>query len=191
MLKICLTLILEKNNSSTQSTFILIRTCSRFCVSDGQIQDPTRLFNICTLILANNNFYTRTTFRLIWTWSRFCVSDGQIQDSTRHFSICTLILANNNYFIALLLKIRFSLPAKRDETAIFNPRGETLKVGWQTALSSRFTGTENQILETVAVKNSIHYSKQNTANATRVTAALALLGQQTSHLFAIAVFRPL
>ena len=75
---------------------------------------------------------------------------------------------------------------KRDETAIFNPRGETLKVGLQTALSSRFIGTENQILKTVAMKNSMHYSKQNTANA-----ALALLGQQTSHSFAIAVFPPL
>ena len=47
----------------------------------------------------------------------------------------------NNVFIAPLLKIRFSVPVKRDETAIFNPRGETLKVGLQTALSSRFTGT--------------------------------------------------
>ena len=89
------------------------------------------------------------------------------------------------------MKIRFSVPAKRDETAIFNPRGEILKVGLQTALSSRFTGTENQILKTVAMKNSIHYSKQNTANATRVAADLASLGQQTSHSFAIAVFRPL
>ena len=67
-------------------------------------------------------------------------------------------------FIAPLLKIRFSVPAKRDETAIFNPKGETLKVGLQTTLSSRFTGTENQILITVAMINIIHYSKQNTAN---------------------------
>ena len=67
------------------------------------------------------------------------------------------------------------MPGKRDETAIFNPRGETLKVGLQTALSSRFTGTENQILKTVAMKNSMHGSKQNTANATRVTAARARL----------------
>ena len=89
------------------------------------------------------------------------------------------------------MKIRFSVSANRDETAILKPRGETLKVGLQTALLSRFTGNENQILKTVAMKNSIHYSKQNTANATRVTAALASLGQQTSHSFAIAVFRPL
>ena len=53
------------------------------------------------------------------------------------------------FFIAALLKIRFSVSAKRVETAIFNPRGETLKVGLQTALSSRFTGTEIQILKTV------------------------------------------
>ena len=46
-------------------------------------------------------------------------------------------------------------------------------------------------LKTVAMKNSIHYSKQNTANAAHVTAALASLGQQPSHSFAIAVFRPL
>ena len=93
--------------------------------------------------------------------------------------------------IARLLKIRFSVPAKRVEIAIFNPRGETLKVGWQTAVSSRFTGTQNQILKTVAIKNSMHYKGRNTANATRVTAALASLKQQTSHSFAIAVFRPL
>ena len=67
---------------------------------------------------------------------------------------------------------------KRDETAYFNPRGETSKVGLQTALSSRFTGTENQILKTVAMKNSIYYSKQNTANATRIAAALASLGRK-------------
>ena len=95
------------------------------------------------------------------------------------------------FFIALPLKIRFSVPAKRDETAIFNPRGKNLKVGLQTALLSRFIGTENQILKIIAMKNSIHYSKQNTMNATRVAAALASLGQQTSHSFAIAVFRPL
>ena len=46
----------------------------------------------------------------------------------------------------------FGTCGKRDETAIFNPRGETLKVGLQTALSSRFTGTENQILKKVAMK---------------------------------------
>ena len=97
----------------------------------------------------------------------------------------------NIFFIAPLLKIRFSVPAKRNETAIFNPRGETLKVGLQTAVLTRSTGTENQILKTVAMKNSMHYSKQYTANANRVTAALASLGQQTSHSFAIAVFRPL
>ena len=89
------------------------------------------------------------------------------------------------------MKIRFLVPAKRDETAIFNPRGEALNVGLQTALSSRFTGTENQILKTVAMKNSMHYSKESIANATRVNADLALLGQQTSHSFSIAVFRPL
>ena len=103
----------------------------------------------------------------------------------------TFLYMNKIFFTAPILKIRLSVPANRDETAIFNPRGKTLKVGLQTALSSHFTGTENQILKTVAMKNSMHYSKQNTANATRMTAALALLGQQTSHSFAIAVFRPL
>ena len=64
----------------------------------------------------------------------------------------------------------------RVEIAIFNPRGGNLKVGLQTAVSTRSTGTESQILKTVAMKNSMHYSKQNTANATRVTAALTSLG---------------
>ena len=79
------------------------------------------------------------------------------------FLCCTIY-----YFIAPLLKIRFSVPAKRVEIAIFNPRSVTLKVGLQTAVSTRSTGTENQILKTVAIKNNMHYSKQNTANATRV-----------------------
>ena len=39
----------------------------------------------------------------------------------------------------------------------------------------------NQILKRVSMKNSIHYSKQNTAKAFRVIAALVSLGQQTSH----------
>ena len=94
-------------------------------------------------------------------------------------------------FIAPLLKIRFSVPAKRDETAIFNPKGETLKVGLQTALSSRSTVTANQILKRVAMKNSIHYSKQNTAKAFHVIAALVSLGQSKLHTHAIALFRPL
>ena len=59
---------------------------------------------------------------------------------------------SNYFFMAPLLKIRISVPAKRVETAIFNPRGETLKVGLHTAVSNRSTGTENQILKTVAMK---------------------------------------
>ena len=87
----------------------------------------------------------------------------------------------NMFFIAPLLKIRFSVPAKRDETAIFNARGETIKVGLQTAISSRFISTENQILKTVAMKNSMHYSKQNTAIANECEVTRV----------AFAVFRPL
>ena len=56
------------------------------------------------------------------------------------------------YFIATVLTNWFSVPVKRDETTIFNPTGENLKVGLQTALSPRFTGTENQIVKTVAMK---------------------------------------
>ena len=54
----------------------------------------------------------------------------------------------------------------KTQTAIFNPRGETLKVGLQTTVATRFTGTENQILKTVAMKNNMHYLKQNTAITT-------------------------
>ena len=61
------------------------------------------------------------------------------------------------FFIAPPLKIRFSVPVERVET------------------------TANQILERVAMKNSVHYSKQNTVTAIRVIAALASLAQQTSH----------
>ena len=66
--------------------------------------------------------------------------------------------AKNRFFIAPLLKIRFSVPAKRVETAIFNPRVEILELGLQTGVSTRYTGTENQILKAVAMKNSMHYS---------------------------------
>ena len=38
----------------------------------------------------------------------------------------------------------------------------------------------SQMLKTVAIKNNMHYSKQDTADATHVTAALASLGQKTS-----------
>ena len=54
-------------------------------------------------------------------------------------------------------------------------------LGLKVALSTRSTVTANQILKRVAMKNSIHYSKQNTAKAFRVIAALVSLGQQTSH----------
>ena len=40
---------------------------------------------------------------------------------------------------------------------------------------------ENRSFKKGAMKNNMHYSKQNTADATRVTAALASPGQQTSH----------
>ena len=42
---------------------------------------------------------------------------------------------------------------------------------------------ENSNFKRGAMKNNMHYSKQNTADATRVTAALASPGQQTSHSF--------
>ena len=40
------------------------------------------------------------------------------------------------------------------------------------------------------MKNSIHYSEQNTAKAIRVIAALASLGQQTSHSLQSLCFAP-
>ena len=77
-------------------------------------------------------------------------------------------------FIAPPLKIRFSVPVERVETMIFNPRVES-------RFSTRSTVTANQILKRVAMKNSIHYSKKNTAKAFRQIAAQVSLGQQTSH----------
>ena len=41
--------------------------------------------------------------------------------------------------------------------------------------------TSNQILKRVAMENSMHYSKQNIMDSMSVNAALASLGQQTSH----------
>ena len=100
-------------------------------------------------------------------------------------------MVNKPFFIAPLLKIRFSVPVNRDETVIFNPRGETLKVGLQTALSSCFTGTENKILKTVAMKNNIHYSKQNTAIANECEVCCPSEARAAATRVAFAVFRPL
>ena len=80
---------------------------------------------------------------------------------------------NKGIFIASSLKIRFSVPIKRVET-----------------VSIRSTVTANQILKRIAMKNSIHYSKQNTAKAIRVIEALASLGQQTSHSLQSLCFAP-
>ena len=52
-------------------------------------------------------------------------------------------------------------------------------LGLKVAVSTRSTVTANQILKRFAMKNSIHYSKQNTAKAIHVYAALVSLGQQT------------
>ena len=84
-----------------------------------------------------------------------------------------IFLIRKIIFIAPSLKIRFSVPVERVETTIFNPRVES-------RCSTRSTVTANQILKRVATKNIIHYSKQNTAKAFRVIAALVSLGQQTS-----------
>ena len=61
----------------------------------------------------------------------------------------------------------------------------------KVAVSTRSTVTANQILKRVAMKNSIHYSKQNTAIAMSVKfAALVSLGQQTSHSLQSLCFAP-
>ena len=67
-----------------------------------------------------------------------------------------------HFFIAPPLKIRFLVPVK----------------------------PANQILKRVAMKNSINYSKQNTAKAIRVIVALASLGQQTLHSLQSLCFAP-
>ena len=74
------------------------------------------------------------------------------------------------------MEIRFSVPVEGVKTAIFNPRVGNLKVGLEIAVSTRSTVISNQILKRVAMKNKMHYSKENTADATHVTAALASLG---------------
>ena len=88
------------------------------------------------------------------------------------------------------MKIRFSIPVEWVETAILNPRVKNLKVGLQITFSTRSTVTSNQILKRVATKNKMPYSKQNTADATRVIAALASLGLQTSHSLQSLCFVP-
>ena len=57
----------------------------------------------------------------------------------------------------------FGTYIERVETAIFNSRVETLKVGLKIAVSTRSTVTSNQIFQRVAMINKMHYSKQNTA----------------------------
>ena len=67
------------------------------------------------------------------------------------------------------------------ETAIPNPRVETSKVGLKIAVSTHSIATSNQIFIRAAMKYNMHYSKQNSTESTSVNAALASLGQQTSH----------
>ena len=86
----------------------------------------------------------------------------------------TLIL----FFIAPLLKIRFSVPVERLESAISNPRVGSLKVGLKIAVSNRSTVTSNQVLKRVAIKNNMHYSKQNVFN--KCECSLRFVGQHTS-----------
>ena len=71
------------------------------------------------------------------------------------------------FFITPLLKTRFSVAVER----VGN-----LKVGLQIAVSNRSKVTSNKILKRVAMKNKMHYSKQNIVDVIHVTAALASLG---------------
>ena len=84
----------------------------------------------------------------------------------------------NYFFHNTSYEIRFSVPVEPAETAIFNSGVENLQVGLQIAVSTRSKVTSNQILKRIAMKNKMHYSKQNTADATGVTAALASLGSK-------------
>ena len=72
------------------------------------------------------------------------------------------------FFIGPLLKIVFSVPVEQVKTEISNPRVETLKVGLKIAVSTRSTVTSNKILKRVAMKNNMHYSKQNAMDLTIV-----------------------
>ena len=67
-----------------------------------------------------------------------------------------------------ILKIQFSVPVEQVKIAFSNPRVEILKVGLKIAVSTRSTVTPNQIVKRVAIKNNMHYSKQNTTNSTSV-----------------------
>ena len=55
---------------------------------------------------------------------------------------------------------------------------------------TRSTVTSNQILKKVAMKNNMHDLKQSTTDSTRVNAALAFLGEQTSHQLQSLCFIP-
>ena len=77
------------------------------------------------------------------------------------------------------MKIPFLVPVEETEAAISNSRVKTLKVRLKIAVLIR--STLNQILKRVAMKNNIHYSKQNKTDSTSVNAYLTSLGQQTSH----------
>ena len=56
------------------------------------------------------------------------------------------------YFIAALLRIRFSVPLKRDESAVCNPAFKVSPLGLKIAVSSRCTDTENRIFKRGAMK---------------------------------------
>ena len=117
------------------------------------LQNKT-VFLLVTLVRKDTQSFAINNFSVN---NPFEVESGEIKFECR-----------NNVFIAPPLKIRFSVPVERVETSIFNPRVESCCFNPLHSYS--------QILKRVAMKNSIHYSKQNTAKAFRVIAALVSLG---------------
>ena len=68
------------------------------------------------------------------------------------------------FFIATVLRIWFSVPVKRDESAVCNPTFKVSRLGLKIAVSSHFAGTKNQIFKRGAMKNDLYLCKALLAN---------------------------
>ena len=76
----------------------------------------------------------------------------------------------------------------------FSTRGLKVAVstlGLEIVVSTRSTGTENRIFKEGVMKNSIHYSKQNTAIANECEVCCPSEARAAATRVAFAVFRPL
>ena len=90
--------------------------------------------------------------------TRVTAALASLGQQTSH-SLQSLCFAPGNiiyYFLATALRIWFSVPVKRDESAVCNPTFKVSPLGLKIAVSSRFASTENRNFKRGAMKRNIY-----------------------------------